>query len=86
MRSYTSLYFQALSDLLVRQKQVTIGLPSQTELIITQPLAPEEIAMRIESVCTPKMDEHYKYKAVSPHCMLHQVLVYASLTSHCRCL
>lgn len=80
---YDLLYFQALSDLVVRQKQVTFGLPSCKEHVITQPLSPEDIAVGIESVCTwtessVTPDKHDKYRAISPHCMLHQVCEYYS--------
>ena len=39
----------ALTDLLVRQKQVTVGLPSSSELIISQPLASSELRDMIAS-------------------------------------
>lgn len=69
----------------MRQKQVTFGFPSKQEFILTQPLPPEDIAQRIELVCQAEpipgdIIANPKYKAVSPHCMLHQeLLIYLAM-------
>jgi len=68
---------QALSDLLVRQKQVTFGLPAHKECVVTQPISHDEIVEKIEQVCnigSESTDQDISdYLPNSPHCMLHQV-------------
>ena len=41
----------SLTDLLVRQKQVTVGLPPHNELIISQPIGSSELRDLISSAC-----------------------------------
>ena len=42
---------QAAADLLVRQKQLSVGLPPDREKIITRPLPPDELAAIIYDSC-----------------------------------
>ncbi|KAF6026366.1 hypothetical protein EB796_015340 [Bugula neritina] len=75
---------KALSDLLVRQKQVTFGLPAHKECVVTQPISHDEIVEKIEQVCnigSESTDQDISdYLPNSPHCMLHQeLLLYMSM-------
>ncbi|XP_067949351.1 probable phosphorylase b kinase regulatory subunit alpha [Watersipora subatra] len=70
----------SLSDLLVRQKQVTFGLPTDKERVITQPMSPEELSLVIESVCATPSANAMEFQAISPHCVLHkELLIYLSM-------
>ncbi|XP_055331267.1 probable phosphorylase b kinase regulatory subunit alpha [Paramacrobiotus metropolitanus] len=56
---------RAVSDLIVHQKQVTVGMPSDNEITITRPLPPDELQHLIRNA----------YKADSSTAMLTQELL-----------